>query len=150
MKGVTKLGGHMKDDPVEVLALEYQSLRADLQVRSAARFQFLGFVTAAAAVLATGLGHSSPGQTTCILEGLGGALFILGLISFWLQGKDQALISAHLANLEERMNHAMSADLLSWETRHQERSFFNYWILGLRYPSPRRKPTKAGPASAPN
>lgn len=140
----------MKDDPVQVLALEYQSLRADLQVRSAARFQFLGFITASAAILATGLGHSSAGQTTYILEGLGGALFILGLASFWLQGKDQALISAQVANLEERINRAMSADLLSWETRHQERSVFNYWILGLRYPSPRRKPKKVGPGSASN
>jgi hypothetical protein len=140
----------MKDDPVQVLSLEYQSLRADLQVRSAARFQFLGFITASAAILATGFGQSSSGQTTYILEGLGGALFILGLASFWLQGKDQALISAHVASLEEKINHAMSAELLSWERRHQERSFFNYWILGLRYPSPRRKPKKVDPASASN
>jgi hypothetical protein len=131
----------MKDDPVQVLALEYQSLRADLQVRSAARFQFLGFITAAAAILATGLGHLSSNQTH-ILEGLAFLLFIFGLASFWLQGKDQALISAHVANLEEKINQAMSADLLTWETQHQERSFFNYWILGLRYPSPRRKPRK--------
>lgn len=52
----------MDEEHVQVLALEYQTLRADLQTRSAARFQFLGFVTSAAAILATGLGHSTVGS----------------------------------------------------------------------------------------
>jgi hypothetical protein len=138
----------MDEERVQILALEYQTLRADLQTRSAARFQFLGFVTAAAAILATGLGHST-GPTTYVLEILGALLFIVGVISFWLQGKDQARISAHIVEIERRINQLVPSqpNLLTWETRHQERSRFDRWILGLRYPSPKRKPKKTDRAS---
>ncbi|WP_406393685.1 hypothetical protein OG806_24705 [Streptomyces sp. NBC_00882] len=119
----------MDDQRVIVLALEYQSLRSDLVMRSAARFHFLGFVTASAAILATGLGswHLS-------LVSLGATLFVIGLTIFWLQGREQAAISTKIAEIEKRINDLVPADpnLLSWETAHQERSFFDYWILGLR------------------
>jgi hypothetical protein len=128
------------DERVEILALEYQSLRSDLVMRSAARFQFLGFVTASAAILATGLGGTHSHQETLVLVTLAIALFIFGLISFWLQGRDQAIISAQIAHIETRINLLVPAkpDLLSWETTHQNRSFFNYWILGLRLPAKMR------------
>jgi hypothetical protein len=136
----------MDEERVQVLALEYQSLRADLQTRSAARFQFLGFVTAAAAILATGLGHSTADLTT---YAIGGALFLVGLVSFWLQGNDQARISAHIAEIEQRINQLVPGqlNLLTWETRHQERSCFHRWILGLRYPSPKQKPKNIDPTA---
>jgi hypothetical protein len=67
---------------------------------------------------------------------LGAALFIFGLISFWLQGSEQAAISAKIAHIEERLNGLVSEPrLLSWETDHQKRSFFNKWVLGLRLPA---------------
>ncbi|WP_431681262.1 hypothetical protein [Kitasatospora sp. KL5] len=113
-----------------MLALEYQSLRSDLVMRSAARFQFLGFITASAAILATGLG-----SWHLRLVSLGAALFVIGLTVFWLQGKEQAEISTKIAEIEKRINDLVPNDpnLLSWETTHQERSFFDRWILGLRH-----------------
>lgn len=126
----------MDDKRVDVLGLEYQSLREDLVMRSGARFQFLGFVTASAAILATGLGDSRSRLETRVLVSLGIALFVLGLITFWLQGSEQAAISAKIADIEERLNGFVSEPgLLSWETEHQKRSRFNRWILGLRLPS---------------
>jgi hypothetical protein len=121
---------------VDVLGLEYQSLRSDLVMRSGARFQFLGFITASAAILATGLGDSRSILETRVLVSLGAVLFIVGLITFWLQGSEQAAISAKIADIEGRLNHLVGdPGLLSWETDHQQRSFFNRWILGLRLPS---------------
>lgn len=121
---------------VDVLGLEYQSLRSDLVMRSGARFQFLGFITASAAILATGLGDSRSILETRVLVSLGAVLFIVGLITFWLQGSEQAAISAKIADIEGRLNHLVGdPGLLSWETDHQQRSFFNRCILGLRLPS---------------
>ena len=126
----------MDDKAIDVLGLEYQSLRSDLIMRSGARFQFLGFITASAAILATGLGDSHSSLETHVLVGLGIALFIFGLITFWLQGREQALISAEIARIEQKLNNLVQKPgLLSWETTHQERSFFNCWILGLRLPA---------------
>jgi len=125
----------MDDKRVDALGLEYQSLRSDLVMRSAARFQFLGFITASAAILATGLGDSHSRLETRVLVSLGAVLFILGLITFWLQGSEQAAISVRIAHIEERLNGLVSEPgLLCWETDHQQRSFFNKWILGLRPP----------------
>ena len=121
---------------VDVLGLEYQSLRSDLVMRSGARFQFLGFITASAAILATGLGDSRSILETRVLVSLGALLFIVGLTTFWLQGSEQAAISAKIAEIEGRLNHLVGdPGLLSWETNHQQRSSFNRWILGLRLPS---------------
>jgi hypothetical protein len=39
---------------VQVLSLEYQTLRGSILMRTSARYQFLGFTTAAAEILATG------------------------------------------------------------------------------------------------
>jgi hypothetical protein len=124
------------DEYVRILSLEYQSLRSDLVMRSAARFQFLGLVIASAAILGTGLGGSHSNLATRILVILGVVLFCLGLISFWLQGRDQAVISAQIAAIETRINELVPTEpvLLNWETTHQERTVFNRWILGLRLP----------------
>jgi hypothetical protein len=140
----------MIDESLSVLALEYQSLRSDLVMRSAARFQFLGFVTASAAILATGLGGSNSGLETQVLVSLGGALFLLGLISFWVQGREQAIISERIADIERRINKIAPDEppLLSWETTHQDRSFFNYWVLGLRLPN-RTEPMHRAQLQAP-
>jgi hypothetical protein len=129
----------MDNKHVDVLGLEYQSLRQDLIMRSGVRFQFLGFITASAAILATGLGDSHSRLETWILVGLGIVLFILGLITFRQQGGEQAAISARIAEIEEKLNGLVEAPgLLSWETKHQERSRFNRWILGLRLPASAR------------
>lgn len=72
----------MDDKSVDVLGLEYQSLRADLVMRSGVRFQFLGFITASAAILATGLGGSHSKAETRVLVILGIVLFVLGADHF--------------------------------------------------------------------
>jgi hypothetical protein len=127
----------INDERLRTLSMEYQSLRSDLQMRSSARFQFLGLVTAAAAVLATGLGSSHTGHVTIVLEILAAVLFALGLITFWLQGKDQATISAYIASIENRINNLVPPEpgkvgLLRWEAINQERSKFDKWVPGLR------------------
>lgn len=126
----------MDDERVRILSMEYESLRSDLQMRSSARFQFLGLVTASAAVLATGLGSSHSSHVTLVLEVLAVVLFCLGLGAFWLQGKDQAIISYYLASLEDRINKLTEGEtrLLRWETLNQGRSNFDKWVLGLRLP----------------
>jgi hypothetical protein len=117
---------------IAVLTAAYQSLREDMQVRSAARFQFLGFVTAAAAVLAAGLGRL-PAGTTLVLEILAAVLFAAGLATFWVSGRQQARISWRAAQIEAAINQALGGDkLLTWETDSQDRSFFDRYFLNLR------------------
>ncbi len=41
---------------IQVLSLEYQTLRAELFTRMSGRFQFLGFMTTAAALVIAGIG----------------------------------------------------------------------------------------------
>ncbi len=131
----------MNDEHVQLLSMEYKSLRSDLQMRSSARFQFLGLITASAAVLATGLGGSHSPDTTKVLAVLGIALFLLGVGAFWRQGRDQAIISYKISSLERRINNLARTepgerDLLSWETfNYENRSRFDEWFLGLRLPA---------------
>jgi len=46
------------DRVLQVLTMEYEALNARMVARISARFQFLGFLTAGAAILAAGTGHS--------------------------------------------------------------------------------------------
>jgi len=47
------------DRVLQVLALEYTTLRAEILMRINARYQFVGFITTAAALTGVGIGYSS-------------------------------------------------------------------------------------------
>jgi hypothetical protein len=131
-----------RDHVLQVLTLEYETLRAEILMRTSARYQFLGFITAAAAILATGVVGSSSGVTEWLLATLAGVVFIFGLLSFWQLGSDVAHLSARVAKIETRINRLMPSEpgtpaLLSWESDHQHRPLFDRWVLGHRFPKRR-------------
>jgi hypothetical protein len=128
-----------RDRVLQVLTLEYETLRAEILMRTSARYQFLGFITAAAAILATGIGNPSFGLREWVLASLAGVVFIFGLISFWQLGTHVAHLSARVARIEKRINALVPADpgtpeLLTWESDHQNRTPFDRLVLGHRFP----------------
>jgi hypothetical protein len=124
---------------VQILSLEYNTLRAEILVLMSSRYQFLGFATAAAAILATGAGHLSLSPGAWLLAVLAGGIFLFGIGSFWYLGNNIALISMRVAILETRINGLAPAGLsdprfLSWESEHQDRRRIGRWVLGYRVP----------------
>jgi hypothetical protein len=100
------------------------------------RFQFLGFMTTAAALLASGaLGHSAFGGQTWLAVMLAVGVFTFGLACFLILGRQMVRLSARVAKIENRINALMSAEygtpiLLSWESDHQRRGPLQKLILG--------------------
>ena len=125
------------DRIIQVLSLEYQTLRQDILIRASGRFQFLGLMTTAAALLASGvLGHSVFSGQTLVAAVLSAAVFVFGLTLFLLVGRQMVNASARVAQLEERINALVpcesdSRPLLSWETDSQHHSFVGYLSLGI-------------------
>ena len=126
-----------RDSTIQILSLEYQTLRDELIVRIGGRFQFLGLTTTAAAILATGL-FGSPvlpnGHRTVGI--LATAVFLFGLLNFLVLGRHIIRLSARIAKIESRINSLASAGegeatLLSWESEHQKRGFLDRISLGL-------------------
>lgn len=111
---------------VQVLSLEYQTLRDDILVRTSGRFQFLGLMTTAAALLASGIfGHSVFGSQTWIAAGLAFAVFSFGLFCFAFLGRQAAALSARIAQIEKHINSLAPKQegyvLLGWECDWQQR-----------------------------
>jgi hypothetical protein len=118
---------------LQVLSLEYQTLRADMIARSSARFQFLGFVVAAAAIIAAAIGAAGDNGVHPAVWYVGIGVLAFSLASFWMLGRDQARLSAKVAELEARINDLVPGNrLLLWESAHQKRSAFEQWVLGIR------------------
>jgi hypothetical protein len=122
---------------VQVLSLEYQTLRGSILMRTSARYQFLGFTTAAAAILATGAGSRSFGAEVWFLAILAGGIFLFGAGSFWYLGSEIAYQSRRVAEVERRINGLVPVDsdhgpLLSWDSDHQRRTRFDQWFWGHR------------------
>lgn len=119
---------------VEVLSLEYNTLRAEILVRTTARFQFLGLVTTASAILATG--SRGAWVLARVLACLAGGVFVVGVLLFWGLGRNITYLSARVAVIESRINELVSpgsvCTLLSWESGHQSRTLFDRLVLGLR------------------
>jgi len=123
------------DTRVQILSMEYDTLRAEILMLISSRYQFLGFATAAAAILATGAGHLSLGPGVWFLAILAGGIFFFGVGSFWYLGNRIALISMRVARIEDRINGLVPAGpgnpkLLSWESEHQRRGRISRWVLG--------------------
>jgi hypothetical protein len=125
------------DRMLQVLSLEYQTLREDILVRTSGRFQFLGFTTTAAALLASGiLGHSIFGEQTWIAATLAAGVFVFGLVCFWQLGRQMVDASALVAQIEQRINALVPSEsehhpLLSLETGRQQHDFIGKITLGV-------------------
>lgn len=122
---------------IQILSLEYQTLRDDILLRSSGRFQFLGLMTTAAALLTSGIfGHSIFGEQTWISVGLALAVFAFGLVSFMFLGRQMFFLSARAADIEQRINALVPAEagapaLLSWEIDKQHRTRLQRLFLDL-------------------
>jgi hypothetical protein len=121
---------------LQVLSLEYETLRAEMLTRTASRYQFLGFTTAGAAILATVADRLSLVPGVWFLAILAGGIFLSGLASFWVLGRDLVLLSVRVAGIESRINDLVPGNprILSWESDHQRRTRFARWVLGFRLP----------------
>lgn len=98
-------------------------------MRLSARYQFISFVTAAAALIGVAIGYSS-GLKVWILTAVSIAVLAVGFYGYFrmvLRGK---LISARVAGIEDRINKLVPAesgtpDLLSWESEHKNEPLFS-------------------------
>jgi hypothetical protein len=126
-----------RDRIIQVLSLEYQTLREDILVRASGRFQFLGLMTTAAALVASGVvGHSAFSGQGLLSAILATAVFVFGLSLFLLLGRQMSTASAHVARLEARINALLPAEAdslppLTLETLNQRHSFVGYLSLGV-------------------
>lgn len=114
-----------RDRALQVLALEYQTLRAELIMRLSARYQFVGFITGATALLGAGIGYSTIGLKTFALVGLAIVVISLGLFGFYRMGHHIIRLSSRISQIENRINALAAAApdasrLLSWCTEHTE------------------------------
>jgi sulfite exporter TauE/SafE len=135
-----------RDRSLQVLMLEYGTLRAEILMRLSARYQFIGFITAAAALIGVAIGYSS-GLKVWLLTVVTITVVVAGLYGYFrmvLRGK---LISARVAEIEDRINKLVPVEpgtpnLLSWESEHQNEplftALFDYRQLRLRMKSAKR------------
>jgi hypothetical protein len=127
-------GSLEKDQVLRVLSLEYQALADEISTRTSGRFQFLGFMTTAAALLVAGVGNLFSGSKVWISVGLAVVVFGVGLICFFWLGRHIVVLSARLAELEQRINQQVypggDQEALSWYMGHQERPLYARIIYG--------------------
>lgn len=134
-ESVTQQSSH-DAEIISLLMREYESLRAEVSQRVAARMQILGFAGVIAALITTGgLSPHKPNLYLAVLS------VILGLL--WLRDCNQGIqrIGRHLCRVEEEVNRlstrAYGGSPLSWETnrhtsRQSERPAWRFigWIGG--------------------
>jgi hypothetical protein len=119
------------------MAMEYQYLTAQIIARLSARYQFLGFLTAGAAILAVASGHPFFSGGTYVLGALAGVVFLVGVAGYWGLGRFIATLSVHVARIEGRINGLFpdesghSEVLLSWETERRQLNSFAQLIQGF-------------------
>jgi hypothetical protein len=125
------------DRLIQVLSLEYNSLSAQIMSRMSARYQFLGFLTAGAAILAAASSRPAFSGGTWLLGSLAIMVFAFGCFCFWYLGRMVVRQSAHLAAIEQRINELVPAEpsLLTWESSHQKDSGLVDILMGLRRPA---------------
>jgi hypothetical protein len=127
-RGQGRVDHSERDQAIKVLSLEYQTLRDEMIMQMSSRFQFLGFTTAAAALLATVAGRSALNFQAWLIVGLAVGVFMFGIACFWILGRHVIYISGRVANIERRINELLPTQpgepsLLSWETEHQQRGY---------------------------
>jgi hypothetical protein len=117
-----------RDRFLQVLMLEYGTLREEKLVRISARYQFIGFGTAAAALIGVAIGYSS-GLKVWLLIAVSTAVCIIGFYGYCRMVVRGKLLSARVAEIEDRINKLVPVEsgtrkLLAWESEHQTESFF--------------------------
>ena len=96
---------------IQLLSLEYQILREVTVLRTTGRFQFLGLMTTAAALLTTGVFSSSTfTNQTWIAASLATLVFAFGVICFIYLGRQRGLALIKVAMLEKRINALVQAE----------------------------------------
>jgi hypothetical protein len=96
---------------IQLLSLEYQILREVTVLRTTGRFQFLGLMTTAAALLTTGVFSSSTFTSqTWIAASLATLVFAFGVICFIYLGRQRGLALVKVAMLEKRINALVQAE----------------------------------------
>src|ERR1700730_10890565 len=108
-----------RDRMLQVLALEYGTLREEILMRLSARYQFVGFFTAAAGLIAVGIGYSS-GLKLWLLVALAAAVLAVGIYGYLRMQFYGRLVSARIAEIEDRINKLVPVEsgarnLLTWE-----------------------------------
>jgi hypothetical protein len=100
-----------RKEVIQLLSLEYQILREATMLRTTGRFQFLGLMTTAAALLTTGVfGSSTFGSQIWIAASLATLVFSFGVICFIYLGRQRGLELAQIATLEKRINALVQAE----------------------------------------
>jgi hypothetical protein len=137
-----------QDRTFQVLALEYGTLREEILMRASARYQFIGFITAAAALIGAGISYSA-GPKTWLLVALAMAVIGVGVYGYYRMRYHVIRISARIAEIENRINKLVPAEpgtpsLLSWESDHQGQLVFGRLSLGYRWFKLHIHPAKEG------
>lgn len=128
---------------IQILSLEYQTLRSEIMTITTGRFQFLGLMTAAAAILASGLSGTISTSYRWLLVSLVIVIIIGGVAYFWILGGIVVKLSRRIAIIEGKINELAShPQLLSWESEHQNRSWWNRLTLGQLAITPKRRSLK--------
>ena len=93
------------DRIIEMLSLEYQKISDEIVVRTSGRFQFLGLMTTAAALLTTGVFSSSvfKGQFW-IAAILVISVFSFGVVCFVYLGRQRSTLLRRILDIERRIN----------------------------------------------
>jgi hypothetical protein len=123
---------------VHILAVEYQTLRQEIQDRTSGRYQFLGLTTTAAALLTTGIFGSSIFEGRIwIAAGLAIVVFTFGVVSFVYLGRMRELTIIEAAALERRINALLPAEpgfsaVLTRASNRGERRTY-YWRIKLLF-----------------
>lgn len=100
-----------RKDIIKLLSLEYQTLREETVLRTSGRFQFLGLMTTAAALLTTGAFNSSASRIQAWIAGsLAALVFVFGVTCFIYLGRQRGLALVRLAALEKRINSLVQAE----------------------------------------
>jgi hypothetical protein len=113
---------------LQVLALEYGTLRQEILMRLSARYQFVGFVTTAAALTGVGIGYSS-GLKVWLLVSLAVAVLAVGIYGYLRMQVYGRKVAARIVEIEERINKLVPVEpgtqnLLSWESEHYRVGLF--------------------------
>jgi hypothetical protein len=116
-----------RDQAIQLLSLEYQTLREEMIMRMSSRFQFLGFTTTASALLATAVSHSPLGVGTWPVAALAAGVFLFGLACFLLLGRTVVDLSIRVTGIERRINDLLPVQpgtpgWLGWHSEPRHRS----------------------------
>jgi hypothetical protein len=132
-----KISDENRDYIIRVLSLEYQTLREEMLTRTSGRFQFLGLMTTAAALLTTGVFSSSVFRSqTWISAALAILVFAFGVACFVYLGRQRMILSDGVAAIERRINNLLPPEagfsaVLSWESNRRDWTLYQKLKLVL-------------------